>query len=534
MEPKTSYSKRNPDRFVGHNQTDLKGMILITEDATAKHYNDLKKRLETLGGSKYIPQVGSSIEHLIRFEQKDSAPTKPTVHEYSTTVTDPVTQAAQTVEVQGLKETLMDMYKEGLKKKADEWIQYQRDMEKMYRLTLGQFDDEMKAKLKVQDLCFQSRQTKAHPVTNVLRAIRKLLCTQQHNFNAASYVKMVKENLDVVKSLGGTLVSKATVSYELEVNPLYKFYGYTAYLTSLTRTTRTAIDHAVEQRAMAALIIEGSATDNNNLHQVLADNYALQQNNYPATSVKTLDMLVAFKDSMKPARTRGNTQTGSNNPSQLSNAGKQRDRRKDESGNEKLSLFAQQGNKSTDLSTDQHSRQLLMTAVESGEDFTRSEQTTYMFLNIGMLSDDQQDTTLTSSFSSTSTYISNDDSSNDSYDVPDLVPRTQEYSNDSVDGEDTNDNYYYIRDMEHLFIQSRSKGGVNPYWILLDSESSLNLIVNPELVNNIRQVPNRGFMNIHCNAGVPTTTSLIADLPGFGVVWFYANGLANVLSLALT
>eukprot|EP00536_Pseudo-nitzschia_multiseries_P016206 jgi/Psemu1/45327/gm1.45327_g len=184
--------KRNPDRFLGHNQTDLKG-ILIPEDANVKHYNELKDRLETPRGSKYIPQVGSSIEHLIRFEQKNFAPTKPTATEYSTAISDPVTQTTQMVEVPGLKETLMDMYKEELKKKAGEWIQYQRDMEKMYRLVLGQIDDGMKAKLKglkswqtidsskcivellkaVHDLCFQSSRTKVHPITNVLRAIQK-------------------------------------------------------------------------------------------------------------------------------------------------------------------------------------------------------------------------------------------------------------------------------------------------------------------------------------------------------------------------
>eukprot|EP00536_Pseudo-nitzschia_multiseries_P007265 jgi/Psemu1/17421/gm1.17421_g len=278
--------KRNPDRFLGHNQTDLKG-ILIPEDANAKHYHELKDRLETLGGSKYIPQVGSSIEHLTRFERKDFAPTKPTVAKYSTTVTDPVTQTMQMVEVPGLKETLMDMYKEELKKKADEWIHYQRDMEKMYRLALGQIDDGMKAKLKglkswksidtskcivellkaVRDLCFQSSRTKVHPVTNMLRAIRKLLCTQQRNLDAASYVKMMKENLDVVKSLGGTLICKATVTYEIETNPLYASYDYTTYLSLRGTTTRTAIDHTVEQRALAALIINGSDTDSSNLKQ---------------------------------------------------------------------------------------------------------------------------------------------------------------------------------------------------------------------------------------------------------------------------
>ena len=38
-------------------------------------------------------------------------------------------------------------------------------------------------------------------------------------------------------------------------------------------------------------------------------------------------------------------------------------------------------------------------------------------------------------------------------------------------------------------------------------------------------------MAIHCNAGV-TTTNLVGDLPGFGMVWYHPNGITNILSLA--
>eukprot|EP00536_Pseudo-nitzschia_multiseries_P009547 jgi/Psemu1/23528/gm1.23528_g len=506
-------AKRNLDRFVGHNQTDLKG-ILIPEDANAKHYNELKDRLGTLGGSKYIPQVGSSIEHLVRFERKDFAPTKPTAAEYSTAVTDPITQDIQMVEVPGLKDTLMDMYKEELKKKANEWIQYQRDMEKVYQLALGQIDDGMKAKLKglkswkaidsskcivellkaVRDLCFQSSRTKVHPITNVIWAIRKLLCTQQRHMDAASYVKMMKENLHVVKSL---------VSYELERNPTYVDYDYSTYPTLTGPTTRAAIDHAVEQRALAALIIEGADTDNSNLCQVLADNYALRQNNYPATSVEALDMVVAFKDSKKPKSRTNNRNTPTGTPQN----GRQCDRKKDDSPDQGSSLFAQQGTAgggTTNLSNDQHSRQLLMTAVESGEAFTPSKQTTYMFLNIGMLSQigeesSDPDSSTSPTSSSSGSCMSTNYDSEDNY-VPDLVPRTNRYPDDKVEESTPNEepnhphDYYFSNDVEYLFTQSKLEGGVNSYWILLNSESSLNLIVNRELVNNIRMAQNNGFM----------------------------------------
>ena len=35
---------------------------------------------------------------------------------------------------------------------------------------------------------------------------------------------------------------------------------------------------------------------------------------------------------------------------------------------------------------------------------------------------------------------------------------------------------------------------------------------------------------MRCNAGV-ATTNMIGDLPGYGTVWLYENGIANILSL---
>eukprot|EP00536_Pseudo-nitzschia_multiseries_P013542 jgi/Psemu1/35536/gm1.35536_g len=475
-------------RFVGHNQTDLKG-ILIPEDANAKHYNELKERLETLGGSKCIPQVGSSIEHLVQFEHEDFAPTKPTAKEYSTIVVDPVTQAAQTVKILGLKETLMDMYKEELKKKADEWIQYQCDMEKVYRLTLEQINDRMKAKQKglkawkaidsskcvvellkaVRDLCFQSSQIKVHPVTIVLRAIHKLLCTQQRSLDMALYVKMMTEqNLDVVKSLGGTLVCKATISYELETNPLYAAYDYSAYLT-LTRAAKTAIGHTVEQQAITALIAEGLDTD---------------------------------KSQHKPGETTGMETTHLAKATTM-----------------EYNATGRRANRIIKDPTCSPSREAKQLTYQQ----TNTQTTYYMFLHIGMLSewDNESNTTSSSSTvsSTTSTYRSN--SSDNSDGVPDLVPRTDQYSdsepdNTSTSSGDTKEDFHFSHNVEHLFIQSKSEGGVNSYWILLGSESSLNLIVDPELVTNIQQAPNSGFMSIQCNSGV-SKTNLIADLPGFGM-----------------
>lgn len=83
-------------------------------------------------------------------------------------------------------------------------------------------------------------------------------------------------------------------------------------------------------------------------------------------------------------------------------------------------------------------------------------------------------------------------------------------------------------DIPHVLNQNQGKK-VNPNWVLLDNQSTVDVFYNRKLLVNIRE--SNHHMNIHCNAGV-TTMSLVGDLPGYGEVWFHENGIANILSLA--
>ena len=81
-----------------------------------------------------------------------------------------------------------------------------------------------------------------------------------------------------------------------------------------------------------------------------------------------------------------------------------------------------------------------------------------------------------------------------------------------------------------MFMFSQSVKKIPDEWILLDSQSTVDIFCNPRLVQNIHRVKER--MKIQCNAGT-RVTNLVGDLPGYGPVWFDSRAIANVLSLKL-
>ena len=80
-------------------------------------------------------------------------------------------------------------------------------------------------------------------------------------------------------------------------------------------------------------------------------------------------------------------------------------------------------------------------------------------------------------------------------------------------------------DLEHL----EKCGTIPSTWILLDSQSTCDIFVNPHILHNIRTVPES--LRVHTTAGIATTNQK-GDLRGYPYpVWFMPNGIANVLAL---
>ena len=75
---------------------------------------------------------------------------------------------------------------------------------------------------------------------------------------------------------------------------------------------------------------------------------------------------------------------------------------------------------------------------------------------------------------------------------------------------------------------NKIQGQFNPFWILLDNQSTVNVFYNTTFLRNIPKVDRE--LQLYTNAGMPTIDK-VEDLPGFGIAWLRRDGIASILSL---
>jgi hypothetical protein len=80
-----------------------------------------------------------------------------------------------------------------------------------------------------------------------------------------------------------------------------------------------------------------------------------------------------------------------------------------------------------------------------------------------------------------------------------------------------------------VLAQAKMMPDIDPTWILLDSQSTISVFKNPNMLTNIRKsdrtlraITNGGYQD----------SNMVGDFPNLGEVWYNCNSIANILSLA--
>jgi len=81
---------------------------------------------------------------------------------------------------------------------------------------------------------------------------------------------------------------------------------------------------------------------------------------------------------------------------------------------------------------------------------------------------------------------------------------------------------------DDVVCSTQDKAGIPKTWILLDSQSTVDVFSNPHLLTNIRI--SKTTLMLHCNAGKAIVQQK-GDLKGYGTIWYYPEGIENILSL---
>ena len=515
-------------KFVGQDKGSMEGIVISETHPTppAQQYDAFINALIVHGGS-INPQVKTALKNLTPVTEKSMEPPLPDTSSYKDSkgnVDKTVTDALMTVWTAKASRAskLFSVYEQDLKALfSTVWGQLSTGIQENLKgfkewETIDNDNDTIALMLKLRDLCYKDNNHKIAPPLDLIKKTQKAMNSRQDvNKPISTYVEEAKIRYEVLKSVGGESHSKQLIEYTLKrrfKDSLVKHTYDTYRALDETDRVRKEIEMAADNIMIAYIIIEGSNDKaHRNLRMTLQDQYIRNHDDYPTTPTEAAELLIQYqvKHTKNPRPTKPH-----DTPTP-----KRDDDANGSDRNSDATQLVTDGNANGATSEEEKNNDEQLHVMTNGED--RSVE--FCFYSHGIITTKDTDidpTVMTDANVRTTLW-------NSTYKPKRETTYFKAHGCCSGMNErmtNTNMNTSY------LFAQKQG-GMINRNWILLDSQATCNVMCNEELVTGIRDHPDGQQLTIHCNAG-QAVVKKVANLPGFGQVWFHPTGIANCLSLA--
>lgn len=429
---------------------------------------------------------------------------------------------------------------------------YRQNKASMTAVALSQCSEAMKAKLESEDKFEQISnkgnviallkmirsiafdfESKRYPFLAVYSSMQSFyMFYQKPSMTNDAYLESYQNQWDMVSHCGGNLMLLSSL-----VEHILKEEG----ITSPTSDERDAATTKARAAYKAMTFLCGLNKDRyQDLLDDLANSYLAGQDEYPKTLVAAYNLVTNWKSPHKHPKLKTNDGVAFNTVKQDMNEKKQASNNgvvRTKAGKIVWCFICGENHyKSNCPNADQEQAGTTNTTNENTDNdrTTATNQTPSTQTN----SSDQQSRTsgLTGSINVTT---GDDEEWDQNIDYTGLsftqvnnvlkLPSTSKTSGDSSKSSDTKD-IGGPRTVSHEHLLNQVKGTtINKWWSLLDNQSTVDVFSNRKMLQNIHQVIKPLTIT---STGGSTTTNLVGFLQGYGWVWYYPEGIANILLLA--
>ena len=535
---------------------DLKGKVFIKGPTQASRYDETYKSYLTFVGTKFGQRVKRA------FVEKDKDAGLKTLNKPSAPMTTMIRQFAtpgDDSQMVGREVAVMDRdseafyeYQLKLKQYLSDVNKYEENLETCYSILLGQCSPAVEQALEgdksfkvirstsnsisllklIECIAYNYQPHEYGPLAGWNSIDKMSAARQQEGVHETKYLEMFKTTVEVAKASGINFAAMSKPSVEmamkrLEAEGFISSSGkYDPVYFNLSSDERSLVDTRSEEIFLSSRMLSLACnTAHFSSKQELQNDLVKGKDNYPTTTAEVMNFL--SNHSLKDRNPKGRYPREGLNKREIAFA--QRGEEEKPKGAKKKAMCREYEDGTCKYKKPHVWKECPFNKYGTNKDKTVDASGELVCCNVDEFAMMMQ--------------------LDGEYDMDDTVYPVED-NEDSVEGNNlkfqfnlyshqlssTNDNCMLSQDNDHVFAQQNTlrrldndeKRKVNKWWILLDSGSTVDVFCNASLLTNIHTVNEE--MKVHCNAG-QSVTSKKGTLEGYGLVWYYAAGIANILSL---